>query len=174
MFKKKFRIGTLILVVLLISVASVPAANAEEPREDVNGSEANLTSEQLLYIYNDPITENSPYWYLLAANTNEKQTLFQYIDNCSVSDQEKISMKHSMTDIWSRYPDNITEEDNQTLEYIDTTVGEYLSNKYSIFTIQWNGKQYKDMIYLAAMDWKIKDTYANIAKDASVVPEYLE
>ena len=27
------------------------------------------------------------------------------------------------------------------------------------------------MIYLAAMDWKIKDTYANIAKGASVVPD---
>lgn len=27
------------------------------------------------------------------------------------------------------------------------------------------------MMYLAAMDWKIKDTYANIAKDASVVPD---
>jgi len=31
-------------------------------------------------------------------------------------------MKHSMTEIWSRYPDNITEEDNQTLEYIDTNL----------------------------------------------------
>ncbi|HII91882.1 MAG TPA: hypothetical protein HA262_06855 [Methanosarcina sp.] len=76
-----------------------------------------------------------------------------------------------MTDIWSRYPDNITEEDNQTLEYIDTKVGEYLSNKYSILITQWNGKQHKDMMYLAAMNWKIKDTYANIAKDASVVPD---
>lgn len=80
-------------------------------------------------------------------------------------------MKRPMTDIWSRYPDNITEEDNQTLEYINTKVGKYLSSKYSILTIQWNGKQHKDRIYLAAKNWKIKDTYASIAKDASIVSD---
>lgn len=61
MYKKKFGIGTLILAVLLISMAFVPAANAEEPREDVDGSEANLTLEVPMFICNDPITENNPY-----------------------------------------------------------------------------------------------------------------
>lgn len=173
--KKRFGIGKLILAVLLMSVAFVPAANAEETREDVDGSEANLTLEEPVFIYNDPITENSPYWYLLIADTNQQQILFQYIDNCSVSNQEKQSMKQSMTDIWNRYPDNITEEDNQTLEYIDSKVGEYLNGKYGISIsnvgIEWSGKPHKDIIYLAVKNSKIKDTYANIAKDASIVPD---
>lgn len=132
MLTKRFGIGTLILALLLMSMALVPAASDEEIREDVDGSEVNLTIEEgpVVIYHSDPITQNNPYWYLLMADTNEQKILFQYIDNCSASNQEKQAMKQSMTDIWSRYPDNITEEDNQILESVDTKVGEYLNGKY--------------------------------------------
>ncbi|AKB54792.1 hypothetical protein MSBR2_0611 [Methanosarcina barkeri 227] len=98
--------------------------------EDIDGSEAELVEEQEPAVSADLITENRPYWYLLIAGKEEQKTLFQYIDNCSASDQEKQSMKQSMADIWSRYPDNITEKDYQALELVDTKVGEYLNDTY--------------------------------------------
>lgn len=39
-------------------------------------------------------------------------------------------MKEAMKDIWSRYPDQITEEDYPVLESISDAVGKYLNDKY--------------------------------------------
>jgi hypothetical protein len=71
MLTKRFGIGTLILALLLMSMALVPAASDEEIREDVDGSEVNLTIEEesVVIYHSDPITQNNPYWYLLMADT---------------------------------------------------------------------------------------------------------
>jgi hypothetical protein len=136
--KQKLKTSTLLIALLIISLIFVSVLSFEKVKkdmngskaEDIDGSEAELVAEQEPSVPADPITENRPYWYLLIADKEEQKTLFQYIDNCSASDQEKKAMKQSMADIWSRYPDNITEEDNQTLELVDTKVGEYLNNTY--------------------------------------------
>ena len=136
--KQKLKTSTLLIALLIISLIFVSVLSFEKVKkdmngskaEDIDGSEAELVAEQEPSVPADPITENRPYWYLLIADKEEQKTLFQYIDNCSASDQEKRAMKQSMADIWSRYPDNITEEDNQTLELVDTKVGEYLNDTY--------------------------------------------
>ncbi len=137
--KQKLKTSTLLIVLLILSLIFVSVLSFEKVKkdmngskaEDIDGSEAELVAEQEPSVPADPITENNgPYWYLLTVDKEEQKTLFQYIDNCNASDQEKKAMKQSMADIWSRYPDNITEEDNQTLELVDTKVGEYLNDTY--------------------------------------------
>lgn len=55
---------------------------------------------------------------------DEQKILFTYIDNCYVSTQEKQEMKKAMKNIWKKYPDNLTEEDNEILEEIDIATSE--------------------------------------------------
>ena len=137
--KQKLKTSTLLIVLLILSLIFVSVLSFEKVKkdmngskaEDIDGSEAELVAEPEPSVPADLITENDgPYWYLLTVDKEEQKTLFQYIDNCNASDQEKKAMKQSMADIWSRYPDNITEEDNQTLELVDTKVGEYLNDTY--------------------------------------------
>jgi hypothetical protein len=137
--KQKLKTSTLLIALLVLSLIFVSVSSFERIKkdmngskaEDIDGSEAELVGEQEPSVPTAPITENNgPYWYLLTVDKEEQKTLFQYIDNCNASDQEKKAMKQSMADIWSRYPDNITEEDNQTLELVDTKVGEYLNDTY--------------------------------------------
>ncbi|AKJ37686.1 hypothetical protein [Methanosarcina barkeri] len=136
--KQKLKTNMLLIALLILSLIFVSVLSFEKVKQDMNGSkaedidgsEAELVEEQEPAVSADLITENRPYWYLLIAGKEEQKTLFQYIDNCSASDQEKQSMKQSMADIWSRYPDNITEKDYQALELVDTKVGEYLNDTY--------------------------------------------
>ncbi|HII92244.1 MAG TPA: hypothetical protein HA262_08790 [Methanosarcina sp.] len=145
--KQKLKTSTLLIALLIISLIFVSVLSFENVKKDMNGSKAEdidgskaedidgeeveLVAEQEPSVPADPIIENNgPYWYLLTVDKEEQKTLFQYIDNCNASDQEKKAMKQSMADIWGRYPDNITEEDNQTLELVDTKVGEYLNDTY--------------------------------------------
>ncbi|HIH73837.1 MAG TPA: hypothetical protein HA306_00590 [Methanosarcina sp.] len=130
MVLKKVGVGTLILTMLLVGIALMPVASAEKISEDIDGLETELIVEEPEPIPVDPITEDRPYWYLLIADKNQQKVLFQYIDNCYVSDQEKKDMKKAMKDIWSRYPDQITEEDYPVLESVSDTVGKYLNDKY--------------------------------------------
>lgn len=140
--KQKLKTSTLFIALLILSLIFVSVLSFERVKKDINGSEAKdidgseaeLAVEQEPLVSADPITENRPYWYLLIADKDQQKILFQYIDNCSASDQEKKAMKQSMADIWSRYPDNITEKDYQTLESVDTKVGEYLNDKYGVST----------------------------------------
>ena len=67
--------------------------------EDIDGEEVELVAEQEPSVPADPIIENNgPYWYLLTVDKEEQKTLFQYIDNCNASDQEKKAMKQSMAE----------------------------------------------------------------------------
>lgn len=87
-----------------------------------------------------PIKEPVPYerfGYLLKADAREQKVLFGYIDNCYVSEKEKQEMKDSMKDVWSRYPDAITEQDDQTLAYIENKTAEYLNNASSNNGVKW-------------------------------------
>jgi hypothetical protein len=137
--KQKLKTSTLLIALLIISLIFVSVLSFEKVKKDMNGSKAEdidgeeveLVAEQEPSVPADPIIENNgPYWYLLTVDKEEQKTLFQYIDNCNASDQEKKAMKQSMADIWGRHSDNITEEDNQTLELVDTKVGEYLNDTY--------------------------------------------
>lgn len=128
--KRNIGISTLLTALLILSLIFVLVLNFEKVRKDIDGSEAELFVEQPEPISADLIAEGRPYWYLLIADKDQQKVLFEYIDNCSASDQEKESMKEAMTDIWSRYPDHITEEDYQVLESVDAKVGKYLNDKY--------------------------------------------
>jgi hypothetical protein len=116
--KKKFGLRILILAMLLVSIAIVPAASAEKLNEKTNDTAV----DEIEYSVPEPEpvitlnkTSKQPYWFLLEANDKEQKILFSYIDNCYVSNEEKKEMKKEMKDIWKRYPDKITEEDYQTL-----------------------------------------------------------
>jgi len=128
--KRNLGIGTLLIALLILSLIFVLVLNFEKVREDIDGPEAKLTVEKPEPISADPIKEDRPYWYLLIADKDQQKVLFEYIDNCNASDQEKETMKEAMTDIWSRYPDHITKEDYQVLESVDAKVGKYLNDKY--------------------------------------------
>jgi hypothetical protein len=129
---KKLEIGTLILAILLTCMALVPAVSAEELAKNRNDTDTGyieeLVEEEPTITLN--IMPKHTYWFLLEADEEERKILFGYIDNCDISDEKKKEMKKAMKDIWSRYPDQITDEDNLTLEETDTATAKYLSGKY--------------------------------------------
>lgn len=129
-------ISILFIGLLTLSLIFVMALNIERIHKDTDGPEAELVVEEPEPISGDPITEDRPYWYLLIADKDQQEVLFQYIDNSNVSDQEKYTMKEAMTDIWSRYPDKINEEDYQVLESVSDTVGKSLNDQYGGSTVE--------------------------------------
>lgn len=174
MIFKKIGVGTLILTMLLVSIAFMPAASAEKLTERTNTAVENI---EYLVLEEEPIiTLNTPihtYWYLLEADNQEQKILFSYIDNCYVSDEEKKEMKKAMKDIWSRYPDQITEEDNLTLEKIDIATAKYLNEKYGNdgIEIKWAGANHKSIIGTACVKAGVSSTYANHAKNYADDPD---
>lgn len=167
MIKKKFGIGMLILAMLLVSIAFMPAASAETLSKD----DADIAVEE-------PITTldtapKSPYWYLLEADDEEQKILFSYIDNCYVSDKEKKEMKKAMKDIWKRYPDQITEQDNLTLDKVAKATAEYLNDEYgtSDVGIKWYGNTHKNIMLISCTKMGVSSTYANYASSYADDPD---
>lgn len=136
-----------------------------------------------------PIKEPVPYerfGYLLKAKADSrKQTvLFGYIDNCYVSEKDKQEMKDSMKDIWSRYPDAITEQDNETLAYVENKTAEYLNNassnngvNYTVTTPdsaeQLAQYSHGDLEELYDYVYNNRDTFENMPEVASLTNELL-
>lgn len=177
----KFGIGALLAAMLLLSMAFVPAVSAEVLIEDtvteiVTTDQPELIPEPLPDIAVDTasVAEKNPYWYLLEADNEQQKTLFEYIDNSYVSKKEKQAMKKAMKDIWRRYPDKLTEEDDIMLEKVAVATAEYLNDKYGSgdVSILWTPNHvHEDLIYIACTKWSVGTYYAGIAKDASTEPD---
>jgi hypothetical protein len=150
--KKKFRLRMLILAMLLVSIAFVPAASAKADKVNTNNSSDSevetygiegLTPEKVKeiearanYLENLPDSvHNAPYWAMVAADKDTKKAVLQYIDKLSVSNFEKEEMKKSMNDIWNRVPDKITEKDYPVIQKVGDAVTKYIEETY------WADKQ---------------------------------
>lgn len=176
----RFGIGALLAAILLVSMAFVPTVSAEVLTEDtvkeiVTTDQPELIPEPLPDIVVDAVSvaEQNPYWYLLEADNEQQKTLFEYIDNSYVSKKEKQEMKKAMKDIWRRYPDKLTEEDDIMLEKVAVATAEYLNDKYGSgdVSILWTQTPHQDIIYIACTKWGVDSTHANIAKYASDDPD---
>lgn len=175
--KNKFGIRILFLTMFLISTVFVPVASAETLTEDTD----NIAIGEMEYPVPEPepitvldTTPKSPYLHLLEADNEEQEILFGYIDNCYISDEEKEEMKKSMEDIWKRYPDQITEQDNLMLDKVAKATAEYLNDKYgnSEVGIKWIGQPvHGDIINISVKKWGVSDYYAGIARDHADDPD---
>ena len=182
MMKNRIKFGALLAVMLIMSMALVPAVSAAEALNEntfpeiVTTELPELIAEPLpeLPVNSASATEHHPYWYLIEADNKEQKTLFEYIDNSYVSKEEKQEMKKGMKDIWHRYPDQITEEDNVMLERVETATAEYLNDVYGKKDVgaAWSSNTvHPDLIYIATTKWGISSTYKNLAKNAADDPD---
>jgi len=176
---KRIGIGALLAVMLLVSMAFVPAVSAEAlsqgtSPEIVTTEQPELIPEPLPTVDTASTTEQNPFWYLLEAGKEEQKTLLKYIDNSYVSNKEKQEMKKSMKDIWKRYPDQITESDNIVLERVAKATAEYLNDVYGKkdVGVAWSPTpDHGDIIYISVTKWGINSYYANIAKNSADDPD---
>jgi hypothetical protein len=166
----------LFLTMLLVNTLLVSAMSAETLTEKTNVMaieeiECSIPEPEPIITLN--VTPKLPYWYLLEADDKEKKILFGYIDNCYVSDEEKKEMKKVMKDIWKRYPDQITKEDNLTLEKVDKATAEYLNEKYGNngIGIKWVDKTHNNIAYYACRKMGVSINYAQIARDYADDPD---
>lgn len=174
--KTKFGIGAL-FAVMLVSMAFVPAVSAETLTEDtadtvVEERKSPLPEPEPITVLDT--TPKSSYSYLLEADKEEQKILFSYIDNCYVSDEEKKEMKKAMKDIWKRYSDQITEQDNLMLDKVANETAEYLNDKYGSGNvgIKWSGPDmHGDIIHIACIKWGVSASYAQIANNSAPVPD---
>jgi hypothetical protein len=124
-------------------------------------------------------TENyeQPFRYLLEANSNEQKILIEYINNSFITEKEKQEMKNSMKDIWSRYPDKITEDDHEILKEVETATGEYFNSVYGVNSNpKWNKPNHEEITYesiIKLSDWEegISTTHAAIAGACADEPD---
>ncbi len=56
----------------------------------------------------------TPYWLTLVATPEEQDLLLRFIDNSSVSKQDKVYYKNSLISLWERYPLEFRDEGNFT------------------------------------------------------------
>lgn len=177
MTMKKIGIGILCLTIFLMSTAFVLVVSAEILTEDT----ANIVVGEMEYPVPEPepitvldTTPKSPYLHLLEADNEEQEILFGYIDNCYISDEEKEEMKKAMEDIWKRYPDQITEQDNLMLDKVAKATAEYLNDEYGSgdVGIKWSGANaHGDIIHIACIKWGVSSSYAQIANNSAPVPD---
>lgn len=162
---KKIGAGILTFAMLLVSMAFLPVVSAaadEENAISLSDNEVNtydidgLTSQKIReievsasYVRSLPDTvKKAPYMGLVTADDETKTVVLRYIDNFSMSDSEKSKMKNSLQDIWSRVPDNITEEDYPVIQNIGDAVTNYVEETYwaDKQSIQWVTKAHQGLI----------------------------
>lgn len=178
MNSNKIRIVSMLLAILMLSVVFVSSVNAEVENENLDSEivdeyQVNLTPETEPTVVPSSTTEKEPYWYLVEADKEEQKILFNYIDNCYVTKEEKNEMKKAMKDIWKKDPSELTNDDYEILGKIENATSEYLNDEYGCdeIEIKWAGDDHEDMIYRAVRKWGIDVTYANIAKNAAAEPD---
>lgn len=150
---------------LLVSMAFAPAVSAETDNANMNNSSDNevetygiegLTPEKVKeiearasYVRSLPATiQNAPYIGLVTADDETKKVVLGYIDNLSVSDSEKKEMKNELQDIWSRVPNEITENDYPVIQKIGDAVTKYVEETYwaGNQSPQWKGDAHSGLI----------------------------
>ena len=179
MKNNRITIASLLVAMLILSMAFVPSVSAETINEETDvdvlaSSQIELTPEPEPTIVSSPTAEENPYWIILELDKEGQKIILNYIDNSYVSAKEKRDMKKAMKDIWNRYPDQIVEEDNIVLEAVFNAVMEYYADAYGQnddIGIEWYGGVHQRMAYLAVKKWGISDTYANVARDYAAVPD---
>ncbi|MDW7727786.1 MAG: hypothetical protein SCH70_11880 [Candidatus Methanoperedens sp.] len=172
-------IGMFLAAMLLVSMAFIPAVSAEAlsqgtSPEIVNTEQPELIPEPLPTVGSASTIEQNPFWYLIEANKEEQKTLLKYIDNSYVSNKEKQEMKKAMKDIWKRYPDQITENDNIVLERVAKATAEYLNDVYGKKDVEvaWSPDKVHDNITrISVTKWGVSSYYAGIAGLASLLPD---
>lgn len=182
MTKSKMKFGALLAVMLIVSMALVPAVSAAEALNEETVPE--IVTTELPELIAEPLpelpvnsalaTEYNPLSYLVDIGNDEQKILLGYIDNSYLSDEEKKDMNKAMKDIWKRQPTQLSEEDNLLLETVFKASAEYYVDTYGKkdVGVAWSPDQVHDNIArISVTKWGINPYYANIAGNAAVVPD---
>ena len=195
--KKGMQALSLLLILTLVGTMFVPVVSAKvESLDDklVLLSEGDLTGleTEIELIQIDPkLKEATEYSWMIAVSDEEKKILLNYIDNSSLSVDDKEKMKQFMKKIWNKYPITFTRkntttyrlldknlskielsaEENENLKIIATATGKYLNMKYSSKSVKWGGTPHGDMIEMACLDSQVSYSDAQTAKSAAPVPD---
>jgi hypothetical protein len=116
---------------------------------------------------------NAPYWPMVAADDDTKKAVLGYIEKLSVSDSEKREMKKSMNDIWSRFPNKITQNDYPVIQKIGDAVYNYIEKTYweGQQSAQWGSTGHKNFAYYGIYQIYKNSNWASIANTYANYPD---
>ncbi|WP_214041315.1 hypothetical protein [Methanoculleus sp.] len=141
------------------------------------------------------IIESTPHWIFLAAGTEEKDALLDYIDGANVPDKQKNEWTQFVRKMWKEYPvvfDNstgnpalvpgrssdeftLTPAENATFQEIERYIAEDMEAvRAGEITIRWYQQPTHMQFMETALNSEIKDLsdiLINTAKDAAWVPD---
>ncbi|MFO7966951.1 MAG: hypothetical protein R6U44_05070 [Archaeoglobaceae archaeon] len=159
----------------------IPAKEEDKPNKNAK-----------ILIVDQAIKEATPYWILLAASKKEQKVLFEYIDNCNLTEEETERMKEFMSEMWNEYPVKfvkrgkvttiifdteesnvkLTEDENAMLGQIAKAVIEYKESNTGSgeIGILWYGSTHRSIAYISCIKWG-EDDYAGVARDYADDPD---
>ncbi|MEM3505213.1 MAG: hypothetical protein QW532_03185 [Archaeoglobaceae archaeon] len=146
--------------------------------------------EDLRLIKIDPIFDSTPYGFFIAVGATEegrKATLF-YIEQSSLRDEEKKSLKKSMEELWNKYEVkaeieekvvfvtaekeiSLAKEDEEILEKLAKAFVEFWKKQLKIEP-KWAGNAHGGITYLACRKVVSIGSHCQIAQTNSSAPDY--
>ncbi len=145
--------------------------------------------EELKLIKIDSIFDSTPYGFFIAVGATEegKKATFFYIEQSSLSDEEKRSLKKSMEELWKKYRVkaeigekvvfitaekelNLAREDEATLEKLAKAVGEFWE-KELVGIPKWQANVHSDLIGISCVKEGVPQTYCSISISSAPEPD---
>lgn len=192
------RYGTLIAsIAMVLCLCLISSATASEENQDVQvvkdaaqlkmeTLEAELGEEGMKEVADylelqtslPKVVKASPYsWIAFVATDKEKQkTMLVTIDEANLPKENEEQLKNKLQDIWNRYPDKITADDNIVLCQVNEIMENNFKAREELYKaqtestdvdIRWAGSGHRDYAYYACDGSAYDDT----AADASIVPD---
>lgn len=146
--------------------------------------------EELKLIKIDSIFDSTPYGFFIAVGATEegKKATFFYIEQSSLSDEEKRSLKKSMEELWKKYgvkaeikknmvfittekEVSLAKEDEATLQTFANAFGEFWRKQLKIEP-KWAGNAHGGVTYLACKKVVSSESYCQISQTNSSAPDY--
>ncbi|MGP8320688.1 MAG: hypothetical protein ACT6FD_07895 [Methanosarcinaceae archaeon] len=183
---KGMQLGTLFTVMLLLSMAFVPAVSAKEQKTELVKDASQLKMETFeaelgengMQEVEDYLTVQAslpdvvktiPFRGLAfaATNPNSQTTKMEYIDNFDISETEKAEYKSGLQDIWERYPDKITKDDYAFMGDLGPMIEKEAFKGYQDGGIKWTSTPHKDFAEYACDG----SSYASDARNKADDPD---